>query len=631
MNVWSRASVLFGATVALLLAAVGGINAVVDPYNITRLATIKGINGFLPTLVYQSALSKALGLRRETVDTLLLGSSVVDAGFAVPGSTLFDGNRLTDQSKLSGKGVYNSGIRGAGVDAALLYLRHAHAQNPGLKHVVLGLEWGLFTSLIRPYTHRDAFLDSDPWWRLGYFKYLTWTALDDSVRTVQANQGFSYREGFRDLSRLWNTPVGAGKEQVTMNSTLPINARTSAETRAIYFTIYQGTTFRQLADRDPTALANKKHLDTLREIVEYTRQNNIKLTVYVSPQHAAYWATMKKLGLWPYHLEWLRQLAQITPYFDFSALVDFSDDADALFPSDPLHFSLASGARILPFLLGQKESKDANYVTRDTVGDAVTRRSQRLDDWRQRNTYVDAVLSSIRLPPKQVGMDDILPVGLRGSENGLKVVKFAGEYFGLPANQEPYDLRRVVTRQYAPMAVADTPAAVKAEIERRHLRTFELVRMRPSGKPIGSDGDAGRAFDQNGATFWMTALPDDGRAWVGYAFDKPVSVRRIVVVQNPNPAYRHDKVMVQSSQDGGVSWHDALPPPQNLFERDRGVINIPESAGAATHWRIIAPAAQPLGPKVVWLVYELEFYTADSSDAASRAPSNRPDAPIGAQ
>lgn len=636
MNAWSRASILFGATVSLLLAAVAGINVVVDPYDIMRSAPIKGINGYLPSLIFQSGLSKAFGVRRETFDTLILGSSVADGGFAVTGGTIFDSNRLAGRPVPKLKNIYNSAVRGSGVDAALVYLRHAYAVNPHIKHVILGLEWGLFTARVKPHPHWDPFLRPGPLWRTGYFKYLTWTALDDSVRTVQANRGYAARDGLRGLLRLGQLAgpdaalAAEVVQQVSLKSrALPIVARSPSETRAIYFSMLQSARFRGAADAGPNNLARRDILDIVRQIVEFTRQNNIKLTVYVSPQHAAHWATARAMGLWPYHLDWLRQLAGVTSYYDFSGIVDFSNDVDKYFTEDSLHFGSSAGDRMLPILLGEGGAENADYVTRDTAEAAIARRTERLEAWLKKDAYVGAVLAGIRPPMNRTDIEDILPASLSGSANGLSIVKFAGEYYGLPANQEPFDLRRVAQRQYTPMLVAKTPEEIRSEIARRNLRAFGLVRVREKGHPIASDGDATRLSDNNTdpLKFWISSLPDGAGAWAGYAFDAPTAVRRVVIVQSPNAVYRHEWLMVQASRDGGATWQNVLPAPQNLFERARGIVNIPESAGAATHWRVIAPARQPSDPKVTWVVYELELYKADNADADSSSRSSTPTRP----
>ena len=614
MNVWSKSSVLFASTVVVLLVAIAGVNAIVDPYNMTRWATIKGINGHLPVLLNQSAMNKALGLRREKVETLFLGSSVVDHGFNLPGASQFDGNHW-DQTTSDRKGIYDAGIRGYGVDAALIYLHHAYQEHPGIKHVVLGLEWGLFTPSIRSGSPTEPFLKPAPFWRIGYFKYLTWNAFFDSMLTVKANSGVSFRKIGEGLLRLLqitraNAAIEVSAiEQVTLHSAFPINARTVAESRAIYFSIFQAAVFRRQENLAPNSLARRDKLNIVRQIIEFTQRHNIKLTVYASPQHATYWASMKAMGLWQHHLEWLRQLALVTPYFDFSTLADFSEEVDAFFPTDPLHFSAMLGDRLLPILLGQEKSDKARIIDRETIEDALTRRSKGLDDWLRKNPYVASVFSKIRLPSGQIDLGVMLPASVGGSENGMKVVKFAGEYYGLPINQEPFDLRRVVERQYTPMVVADTAAKVVAEIKRQQLRTFELVRVRTNGKPIASDGDASPVFDGNAETYWYTRLPDPENAWIGYMFDAPVTPRRVVLVQSANPVYQHSTVMVQSSHDG-KSWKNALLVPYKLLEGLPLIINIPEGAGAATHWRVVGQEPGSPAPKVVWIVHEIEFYTA---------------------
>src|SRR5215469_3157064 len=90
---WRGACILWTVSSALLLISVLMLNLIVDPYNLTLWITSSSINAVVPDLFLQSRWSKAAGLIRVHPNVLLLGTSVVDHGFQVPGSTEYDSLR----------------------------------------------------------------------------------------------------------------------------------------------------------------------------------------------------------------------------------------------------------------------------------------------------------------------------------------------------------------------------------------------------------------------------------------------------------------------------------------------------------------------------------------------------------
>src|SRR5438105_10995852 len=151
MSAWSRSNLLFAAIALSLVLAAGAVNAVVDPYNMTLWVTREGLNAYLPALPYQSRLAKAVGIIRNRPDTIILGSSVADGGFRIPGSTPYDAQRLlraqTDPQQAPSPLVYNAGIRGGGTYEAVSYLKHSYLNNPRLRRVIVDLEWSSFTDI----------------------------------------------------------------------------------------------------------------------------------------------------------------------------------------------------------------------------------------------------------------------------------------------------------------------------------------------------------------------------------------------------------------------------------------------------------------------------------------------------
>src|SRR6266568_2357217 len=452
MSAWSRSNLLFAAIALSLVLAVGLVNAVVDPYNMTLWVMREGFNGYLPALLFQSRLAKAVGIIRNRPDTIILGSSVADAGFFIPGSTDYDAFRLqhaqADPQQAPSPLVYNAGIRGGGTYEAVSYLKHAYLNNPGLRRVIVDLEWSLFTDLKEggnptfgapiPDT---PFLGHTFAWPFGYFKYLTWTALDDAVRTLERNRGIAEPAGLRGLlpaiaSFIPHAAAEPVAEPTNLISDLSIIARTPAEARSIYFAIWFASGYQAgIAKRGPSALFRPDTMANLKAIVDFAREKGIELVVIIPPQHPAYWAEMLNEDLWQYHLEWVRAVGRLTPYYDFSGLIDFSADADDYFLADPLHFQSRVGEILLPLLLASdlKSKPGVDYVTPATLEAAIARRSQRLSDWLDRNPYLTTVLPKLQMHPRGFrNLNDTLPTVFAPAPAGFRIVKILDRFYGLP-------------------------------------------------------------------------------------------------------------------------------------------------------------------------------------------------------
>ncbi|MEB3342006.1 hypothetical protein [Okeania sp.] len=56
----------------------------------------------------------------------------------------------------------------------------------------------------------------------------------------------------------------------------------------------------------------------MKKIVDFCKQKQIKLIVFISPSHATQWEIIKNAGHWSSFEEWKREVVKITPVFDFS-------------------------------------------------------------------------------------------------------------------------------------------------------------------------------------------------------------------------------------------------------------------------------------------------------------------------
>lgn len=170
-------------------------------------------------------------------------------------------------------------------------------------------------------------------------------------------------------------------------------------------------------------------------------------------------------------------------------------------------------------------------------------------------------------------------------------------------------------QRFAPEATADAARSAKDQsaLPDPEARVAIRADLR-GGAAIASSGDAGspeHGFDGRSGTFWVSnerGLQVKGRAWLGYAFAEPQAVCRIRLAQTSNRPFRQDRVAVQASLDGGLTWQDVVPDPVALPDGQLSVIQLPESAPRASLWRVVAAGDNAKSPGDAWTVHELGFY-----------------------
>lgn len=610
------------ALIAFLVAALVPIlglatfNAVVDPYAITMLTNRVGLNARLTTLEYQTRITKAIGIDRFQPETVVLGSSVIDSGVRIRGSTYVDQDRAAYQRDLRNRDavtIYNAGVRGGGIYEASAMLRYAARSSRRLRRVYLGLEWGLFTDLKNDAgaSQSVAFLQR-PW--PGLAKYFTWVAVVDSWRTITDNQ--------RDPNWLTNNPnwLQAAGDTLPPNPTAPtlnvahlITGRTAPETRALYFGLTDASQYQHRVSYLGTerALIRQDALDELARMVAFARANDIELVVFVNPQPALYWAALARGGLWDANQEWRRRLARVTPYYDFSAHMDFGTKNDTYFPADPIHFGPRAGDAILRALqapASERAALGAVLVNNENVEQNLAARNATLDRWLTDNDYYAAPLEQLtQQPGERRTLPDVLPTLITDTPNNYSIVRMVNRFYVLPATEAPFDLHRVMTDGYAHQGVAPTQAA--AEIVARALPGPVIIPP-PPGQFLAAEGASNTqgCFDGNEQSFCISAqlgAAVQGAAWFGYQFDTPYAVRRVRVLQSNNPPFRQDAVIVDRSDDG-VTWVPAMTAPASLpYGHD--LVYVPEGP-PARYWRVRAMAPNAAAnAQAAWTPMELAF------------------------
>ncbi len=475
MNPWKRTLRIYLAAVFLVMGIPMLFMLIVDPYNISMWVTRPWLNAKASEISNQSRLAKAAAIIRHKPDTIIIGSSVADGGFVVPGSTYsYDINRaehLHDYEKAPF--IFNAGIRGGVIEDGLEMLKHAYANNPQLKHVIAGYEWAQFTG-IRPITamHDTEVYGSTMLFPFAYKKYCTWTAFDDALRTIEANTGISRDElqeklkhpskwifGLSPISKADAAESPMLKPlRMSILSDYPVVAfNDPVFTHEYYFAFWYTIGLKgRLLQSGENGVIDKDALEVLRKIVAFTREKHITLTLYLSPQPPVFWEMVRKDGLWPYYEKWLKTVAEIYPYYDFSRYPEVvNDDAHKSFGGDIVHFLPTLGEKLLPALLRDSEQEHgAYYVTSQTVNADIASRTAELDTWLNANPAKSGLINKLDFASDK-GNDDlasIIPTPFEPDFHGFRIIRHLhDQYFALPYSRQPYDLEHVINHDYNTM------------------------------------------------------------------------------------------------------------------------------------------------------------------------------------
>ena len=198
--------------------------------------------------------------------------------------------------------TYNLGIDGSNTYEILRYLEHTYTNQPNLKKVIMGVDHYMFNDF---YQLQDSFVEK----RLNKTHIIgtdllnalfSQDAIIASKNTIKENltetnntKGLTYgHDGF--LPYPHHNPKD-GKTPWRFN-----------------------TIINQYFGFHPRYKLSDDRFNDLQKIVEFCRQRNIELIIFISPAHATQWETVRVTGRWDSYEEWKRKMVAITPVWDFS-------------------------------------------------------------------------------------------------------------------------------------------------------------------------------------------------------------------------------------------------------------------------------------------------------------------------
>lgn len=315
----------------LFFAGVPAANWLINPYRAWRPAVIDTI--YLGLAKGGERVMTPYRVRNEQPTTLLVGSSRVLYGMPIE-----QGYR---------DGVLNAALPGATIDEIAAVLRLA-LDNPKLKRVIWGVDFYAFdenyAGFRDPETH--ARLDREiP--ILTKETLLSLDALEDSYTLVL--KAIAGRGRIPPSSRLpipWPEPV----IREALEQTAPSDADSSGQAvRAAHAAQWVYT------------YAHHRHspgqLALFEDTVAHITKAGVELVLFIPPMSEYELETVRQTGQWETFQQWKREVAGVSPYWDFSGYHELSHQdhffGDFVHASHFCHFRPGVGEVILRRLLSR--------------------------------------------------------------------------------------------------------------------------------------------------------------------------------------------------------------------------------------------------------------------------------------
>lgn len=330
----------------------------VDPYGVSPVQlALRGINTQKPKRVDIDRLIKPYEVWRYQPRTVFLGTSRVHQSLD---PAVLDGTRFAP--------AYNAAMPAASMDMHAAYLRQYVQLDRNLRTVIVEL-------FLPNFIGRPAGLEPG-----------TWSEFIENTMTL-----------FGSADTLWDSAstlvynVFSGRPTFQVAPSGYLDRPPGRDTQAPFdgFAAYIWSP--QVGEPD-RATFNQAAFDSVMELIEISRANNLELIFIMAPSHPYADYYYDAIGAWGVIERWLAELSGQATVYSFSQPNDWVDEPigpTMTYWNDTFHFSLAMGRSILTNLAGLPDAKRPdNFMERMTperVASHVESRRQAVRRWAQAN------------------------------------------------------------------------------------------------------------------------------------------------------------------------------------------------------------------------------------------------------
>jgi hypothetical protein len=359
------------------LAAIAGVNAIVDPYSLFDSPRLAGFNAIKPDFVEHLRLTNIYVPARVRPTAIIIGTSRAGRGYS------------PDHPGWKGENCYNMAMPGIDAYETLRYFQHALALHP-LKRALVNLDFRVFHaegSLSPDFKEQRFAVDVENRPQLNWFaarlpdmaaSLISSSALLDSLRVIRF-QGWS---------------------KLTLSEKGQWLSLTDQFKHWQAFQQYTRNTWKRYGEFKARPFDITASLKPIARLLRLAHRQGVELHLVIPPSHAWHWETLRLSGLQPRFEDIKRALVLInqqeaqasgkTPYplWDFSGYwgvaaepVSRREDQEMAWFWEPVHFKVALGNRVLDRVLLNK-SLDAEGEFGRRI-DAANLEAH-LADWRER-------------------------------------------------------------------------------------------------------------------------------------------------------------------------------------------------------------------------------------------------------
>ena len=273
-------SIYLLSAIFTLLLLVAAFNWLINPYDIFNSPEITGLNSYKSEVERHTRLSKVYQLESLKPEVILLASS---RGLVVPDEYLSP----------EGMRAYNLSLTSASTYEQFRMLQHAQSVNP-LKRVVLALDEKITNSRQPAFVENRLAVNADgtrnnkKWkqtWQDYFSSLLSIDALRASSSTVRKQKDGPVNTGAEEYDRRRVYKAGGHHQMFrTMEASL--------------FYQYKGDSSQCDTGSDKGAVSQAVAADVIKDIIEFSYENDIELIIYFSPAHARFYEAKCMVGEW---------------------------------------------------------------------------------------------------------------------------------------------------------------------------------------------------------------------------------------------------------------------------------------------------------------------------------------------
>ncbi|MGK7938879.1 MAG: hypothetical protein AB4062_01705 [Crocosphaera sp.] len=332
---YTRFNYFILGTIFVSLTSISLFNFLVDPYDIFRHNHWWELNLTKPEKPKHDRLYKTIDIIHLKPEIILLGSSRMKQG-------LNPNHPALSQDKKT----YNLGIDGVNTYEIFQFLKHSYVNQPNLEKVILGIDHFMFNEFIKL---QDSFAEN----RLSKTHILP----KDLINSLLSEDAINASK--ITLLENYNAPKKNQNLTYGDNGFFPHRRPQDGQTKWRFRNI-----IKQYFDFHTQYKLSEEGLNNFKQIVEFCRQNNIELIVFISPSHATQWEALKVTDRWQSFEQWKRKMVDITPVWDFSGYNSITTE-----PIKEVMTNYVDNSHYTPkigeFVLNRILSYDVNQVPQD--------------------------------------------------------------------------------------------------------------------------------------------------------------------------------------------------------------------------------------------------------------------------